>query len=111
MQPRDRIRRGWRLAAIGALLAGLVAAAPAAFAQGCVMCYTSASAAGKKGERALDQAIVALLFPVLSLFVGILVFAWRRSRAASACAIELNPITSESSLEPEVTLPWLPQTR
>jgi hypothetical protein len=92
-------------------LVTLISLAPAAFAQGCVMCYTSASAAGRKGERALDQAIVALLFPVLSLFVGILVFAWRRSRAASARApIELL-LPADSFPEHDVPLRWLPDTR
>ena len=71
---------------LAALLGAIVAFAPAALAQGCVMCYTSASAAGRRGERALDAAILVLLIPVLLLFVGILIFAFRRGRASSARA-------------------------
>ncbi len=74
------------VAALALLGAALLAFAPAALAQGCVMCYTSASAAGHRGERALDTAILVLLIPPLLLFIGILVFAFRRSRASSARA-------------------------
>ncbi len=72
------------VAATAALAATIVAFTPSAFAQGCVMCYTSASAAGQRGERALDAAILVLLVPVLLLFIGILIFAFRRSRTQSA---------------------------
>jgi hypothetical protein len=86
-------KRGLRklVAALTALAATIVAFAPAAFAQGCVMCYTSASAAGKRGEHALDKAILVLLIPPLLLFVGILIFAFRRSHASSARAAETVP--------------------
>ena len=73
-----------RLAAAVALLlaiaATLVALAPSAFAQGCVMCYTSASAANKQGERALDRAIIVLLLPPLAMFLGIIRLANRRKQ-------------------------------
>lgn len=75
-----------RLAALAVLALILSAAfpfAPAASAQGCVMCQTSASAAGKQGERALDKAILTLLLPPLTMFLLILGFACKRSRAAS----------------------------
>jgi len=75
-----------RLAAVAVLVLVLSAAfplAPAASAQGCVMCQTSASAAGKAGERALDKAILTLMLPPLTMFLLILGFAWKRSRAAS----------------------------
>jgi cbb3-type cytochrome oxidase subunit 3 len=81
-------KRGLRkfFAMLAALTAALVVSAPSVLAQGCVMCYTSASAAGHRGERALDTAILVLLIPPLLLFIGILVFAFRRSRATSARA-------------------------
>ena len=79
-------KRGIRklVTVLAALAAGLVAFAPSALAQGCVMCYTSASAAGHRGERALDTAIIVLLVPPLLLFIGILLFAFHRSRTQSA---------------------------
>ncbi len=64
--------------------------APASSAQGCVMCQTSASAAGKAGERALDKAILTLLLPPLTMFLLILGFAWKRSRAISRANEKLN---------------------
>ncbi len=73
--------------AAGAVLMLILSAAfplaPASSAQGCVMCQTSASAAGKQGERALDKAILTLLLPPLTMFLLILGFAWKRSRASS----------------------------
>ena len=37
-------------------------AAPA-FAQGCAMCYSSASAATKAGQNAISKAVIVLLLP------------------------------------------------
>lgn len=45
--------------------------APRAFAQGCAMCYQSAAATGQQGREALQHGILILLFPTISLFVGI----------------------------------------
>jgi hypothetical protein len=73
--------------AVWAVLAVILGAAfplaPVSSAQGCVMCQTSATAAGKAGERALDKAILTLLLPPLTMFLLILGFAWKRSRAIS----------------------------
>lgn len=79
------------VALLAALGATVIALAPAALAQGCVMCYTSASAAGQRGEHALDKAILVLLIPPLLLFIGILVFAFHRSQASSARAAATMP--------------------
>ena len=46
--------------------------APALHAQGCVMCYTSAAGQDPAAARKLDMAILALLVPVLLLFVGVM---------------------------------------
>jgi hypothetical protein len=59
------------------LAAALLAAAPEAFAQGCVACRTSAAAGGAEAARALDHGILVLLIPTISIFVGILAFAFR----------------------------------
>jgi hypothetical protein len=53
-------------------------AAPAAWAQGCAMCRNSAAAGGADAARTFDLAILVLLIPTISIFVGILVFAFRR---------------------------------
>jgi len=36
-----------------------------AFAQGCAMCYSTAAAASKDGQMALDRAVAVLLVPPL----------------------------------------------
>jgi len=68
-----------RLAACGLLLALLLGSfAPAAYAQGCVMCRASASAADEEGRKALDLAIFVLLIPTVSIFLGVFYWAFRR---------------------------------
>ncbi|HXY77963.1 MAG TPA: hypothetical protein VEH47_04070 [Candidatus Acidoferrales bacterium] len=52
------------------------------FAQGCAMCYSSASAASKDGQRAISRAVVVLVAPplgVMTLGVG-LAFRYGRKR-------------------------------
>ena len=66
-----------RLAAAAAVAACLLTTVPAAFAQGCVMCRNTAAAGGAEAARAIDQGILVLLIPTLSIFVGILLFAFR----------------------------------
>ena len=56
------------------LLAGVLSlwAAPA-FSQGCAMCYSSAVAASKEGQRAISKGVLVLLVPpvgFMSLGVG-----------------------------------------
>lgn len=64
--------------AMAALVAvGLLAAVPAAFAQGCVMCRNTAAAGGAEAAKALDLGVLILLVPTISIFVGILFFAFR----------------------------------
>lgn len=96
---------------LAVLIAGLaLAAAPAAQAQGCVMCYTSTSAAGQRGERAFRQAILVLMIPVLCFFVGILMFAWRRSYTLSAQSSKslLLPLPAPKT---GLRFSWSPRTR
>jgi hypothetical protein len=97
-------------ALLAILIAGLaLAAAPAVQAQGCVMCYTSASAAGQRGERAFRQAILVLMIPVLCLFVGILLFAWRRSYTLSA-HLSKSPVPPAPAPKTELRISWSPRT-
>ena len=61
--------------ALAALAAGL-AGAPAAFAQGCVACRTSAASGGAEAAQALDRGVVVLLIPTILIFVGVLLYAF-----------------------------------
>jgi hypothetical protein len=47
-------------------------------AQGCAMCYQSAAASGAQGKEALRHGVLILIFPTLSLFVGIYCLLYRR---------------------------------
>jgi len=60
-----------------------LAAARGAWAQGCALCYTTASAAGAAAQRSLDWGILALLVPALVLFLGVLFLLYRRALAAT----------------------------
>ena len=51
-----------------------------AWAQGCVMCYTSASALNHHAAHELDKAILVLGVPPVLFFTGIFTFIYRRSR-------------------------------
>ncbi|MGH9712138.1 MAG: hypothetical protein ACRD5M_02435 [Candidatus Acidiferrales bacterium] len=57
-------------------------AAPHAAAQGCAMCYQSASATGTQGRDALRHGILVLLLPTLSLFIGIFALIYHRRNVA-----------------------------
>jgi hypothetical protein len=60
----------------------LFALVPSAAAQGCAMCYQSASAAGPQGAQALRHGILILLFPTLTVFTGIFALIYRRRNVA-----------------------------
>jgi len=67
-----------------AILIAVVGSAPSVFAQGCALCYTSASAVGQAGQRSLDYGILALLTPALVLFLSVMFLLYRRAVAATA---------------------------
>jgi hypothetical protein len=53
-----------------------------AFAQGCAMCYSSAAASSKEGQKAIDRGIAVLLAPplgVMTMGVG-MAFRYGRKR-------------------------------
>jgi hypothetical protein len=69
--------------ALVALLALLVSA-PGVLAQGCALCYASASALGASGQRSLDYGILMLLTPALVLFLSVMFLLYRRAVSATA---------------------------
>jgi hypothetical protein len=48
-----------------------------ALGQGCVMCYSTAAAASKDGQRAINRAILVLLIPPLGFMTAGVGFAFR----------------------------------
>jgi hypothetical protein len=52
-------------------------------AQSCAMCYTTAAAGGSGIIHALKGGILVLLFPAVSIFVGLIVLIFRWQSASS----------------------------
>ena len=73
-----------RLKLVLMTLLAILASAQGAFAQGCALCYTSASAIGANAERSLDYGILALLTPALVLFLAVIFMLYRRAVSAAA---------------------------
>jgi len=65
-------------------LAAALSSAPGAYAQGCALCYTTATAAGAAAQRSLDWGILALLAPALIMFLSVMVLLFRRAVTAAA---------------------------
>jgi hypothetical protein len=63
---------------LAAVVAAVVSFGQSAWAQGCVMCYTSASALNKSGASALDKAIIVLWIPPALIFFGVFFLIYRR---------------------------------
>jgi hypothetical protein len=73
-----------RLKCAFAFVVAILGSASGAFAQGCALCYTSASAIGANAERSLDYGILALLTPALVLFLAVIFLLYRRAVSATA---------------------------
>lgn len=73
---------------IATLVLFLVLWAGPAFAQGCAMCYSTAAAASKDGQKAINKAVLVLLIPpvgFMTLGVGMAVrYSKKRDREKSA---------------------------
>jgi hypothetical protein len=63
------------------LFAGSLWSVVPARAQGCVLCYTSALAAGKGVEDALRNGVLVLLVPVALLLVAMGLLVWHKGSA------------------------------
>ncbi|HEV2387076.1 MAG TPA: hypothetical protein VGS20_07440 [Candidatus Acidoferrales bacterium] len=96
-----------RKAIWAAAVALLPAAASSAWAQGCALCYTTASALDKRGIHSLDAGIIVLFFPPVFIFSGILYFLHRRRRAWAAHSREDSP----PDLSAGGSLPAFPSSR
>jgi len=74
-----------RLRSVLVFAVGLFAAlaAPAAHAQGCVLCYTSVAGGGDAAMRAFMWGVLSLLVPALLLFAGVFFLIYLRARAAT----------------------------
>jgi hypothetical protein len=55
-----------------------------ALAQGCAMCYASASATTKEGRQAINRGVMVLLAPPLTLMTFGTFFVYRYSRKRDA---------------------------
>ena len=95
----------WLASGIAAALA--ITMPVAAQAQGCAMCYASASAAKKAGMEALQNGVLVLLFPPLLMFAVILWHTFHRRGADESRqpgsslggGITPQPCELESSIE------------
>lgn len=63
-----------RLALLTTML--FLSAAPA-FSQGCAMCYSSAVAASKEGQKAISKGVLVLVFPPAGIMTLGVVLAYR----------------------------------
>ncbi len=73
-----------RIKFILATLFAIAVSAQGAFAQGCALCYTTASAMGASAQRSLDIGILALVSPALILFLSVIFLLYRRAVSAAA---------------------------
>jgi hypothetical protein len=72
-----------RIVSLMCLTVGFFGAAAPARAQGCIMCYTSALAAGKGVQDALRNGVLVLLIPVMLILIAVALLVWRKSIPAT----------------------------
>jgi hypothetical protein len=60
-----------------------------AFGQGCAMCYSSASAAGSEGQKAISKGVMVLLVPPMGFMTLGLWLAFRYSKSRDRESIEV----------------------
>jgi hypothetical protein len=59
------------------LVAVLLLSAGPAFSQGCSMCYSTAKATSKEGQRAISRGVVVLLLPTVGFMTLGMALAFR----------------------------------
>ena len=64
--------------------------APGAWAQGCVLCYTSLASSGPTAMHAFQVAMITLLIPALLLFAGVFFLVFRRARTKTSAPVIQN---------------------
>jgi hypothetical protein len=62
------------------LVAALLLLAVPAFSQGCSMCYSTAKATSKEGQRAISKGVVVLLVPTVGFMTLGIALAFRYSK-------------------------------
>jgi hypothetical protein len=78
--------------------------APGAWAQGCVLCYTSLASSGPAAMHAFQVAMFALLIPALLLFLSLFLLIFRRA-LTDAPARSIPRDVSRWRLAPSTTKP------
>ncbi|HVA95367.1 MAG TPA: hypothetical protein VNI36_10760 [Candidatus Dormibacteraeota bacterium] len=69
--------------AVAAILA-ILGTARGAHAQGCALCYTTASNLGLAAQHSLNWGILALLTPALFIFLAVMFLLYRRAASTAA---------------------------
>lgn len=85
------------LLAMAAAVVGALVASPAAFAQGCALCYNDASAASPHGIAALRHGILVLAIPPMLIFAAIFFTLYRRRNLAHDV---VHPAANSSRVSP-----------
>jgi hypothetical protein len=73
-----------RMIAVVVLALLVLMPTPAAWAQGCVLCYTSLSNASPRGLHLFQVALLVLLTPALLLFIGLFLLIYHHRTTAEA---------------------------
>lgn len=91
-----------RIAMLVALL--LLSAAPA-FSQACSMCYSTARATSKDGQRAISKGVLVLLLPPLGVMTLGVWVAFRYGKKRDLEQAQALPISIEISWAKRVRVP------
>jgi hypothetical protein len=73
-----KTRKLFRAIAIVVCVLCALTIAPRAFSQGCSLCYTQVANSGARTIRALQNGIVILIIPPLSLCLAAMILAFRK---------------------------------
>src|SRR5258705_13307978 len=76
-----------RIKVFALFVVGVLVLPSSGWAQGCVLCYTSAANGGPGAMRAFQMGILSLLAPALLLCMGVALLVYRRARIASGAAL------------------------